>query len=136
MCHHWSLDIRCHYWSLDIRCHWLLDSGVIIGNFDYSTTKFGKEVLLLFVFQSSSSSKNFTTPYKSVPELSLHHFNAPLPPGFSEAEKVLNDVTRTRAFLEANLQTVLRSQHESEVYAMLGNLYHDRYGFIYCAGSK
>ncbi|XP_076099999.1 protein TALPID3-like isoform X2 [Mytilus galloprovincialis] len=73
-----------------------------------------------------TSSGNFSTPYKSVPELSYHHFNAPLPPGFNEAEHVLQDVSKARNCLEANLQSVLRSQQENEVYAILENLHQNR----------
>ncbi|XP_063426718.1 protein TALPID3-like isoform X2 [Mytilus trossulus] len=89
-----------------------------------------KDLLLgpspLDLYLITSSGKNFSTPYKSVPELSYHQFNAPLPPGFNEAEHVLQDVSKARNCLEANLQSVLRSQQENEVYAILENLHQNR----------
>ncbi|CAC5412169.1 unnamed protein product [Mytilus coruscus] len=89
-----------------------------------------KDLLLgpspLDLYLITSSLKNFSTPYKSVPELSFHHFNAPLLPGFNEAEQVLQDVSQARNCLEANLQSVLRSQQEYEVYTILENLHQKR----------
>ncbi|XP_052058615.1 TALPID3 protein-like isoform X2 [Mytilus californianus] len=89
-----------------------------------------KDLLLgpspLDLYLITSSLKNISTPYKSVPELSFHHFNAPLLPGFNEAEQVLQDVSKARNCLEANLQSVLRSQQEYEVYTILENLHQNR----------
>ncbi|KAL5009175.1 hypothetical protein ScPMuIL_014756 [Solemya velum] len=65
------------------------------------------------------------SPYKTVPDLSPRRFNAPLPPGFSEATKALKQVEMKRGFFEANLETVLRSQQDAEVYTLIENLYQD-----------
>lgn len=52
--------------------------------------------------------------------------NAPVLPGFKDAEEILRQVRQTRGFLEANLEAVLRTRREVEVYSMLEAVYNDR----------
>ncbi|XP_052275900.1 TALPID3 protein-like isoform X2 [Dreissena polymorpha] len=66
-----------------------------------------------------------TTPYKSLPDLSFSHFNAPVHPGFKEAESILRQVQQNRGFLESNFEAVMRAQQEVEVYSMLEAVYND-----------
>ncbi len=48
--------------------------------------------------------------------------NAPLCGTYSEAEAVLRDVQRTRANLEANLDVILRSKSDLDVYGLIDQL--------------
>ncbi|KAK3597345.1 hypothetical protein CHS0354_034588 [Potamilus streckersoni] len=65
------------------------------------------------------------SPYKSVPDLEPIRFNAPLLPGFKDAEGILRQVQKSRGYLEANLETVIKARQETEVYSLLQALYHD-----------
>ncbi|OWF51359.1 Protein TALPID3 [Mizuhopecten yessoensis] len=68
-----------------------------------------------------------TSPYKSVPDLGIQRVNAPVltTAAFQDARQVLKQVGQNKEFLEANLESVLRTRHEVEVYSMLENLYQD-----------
>lgn len=66
------------------------------------------------------------SPYKRVPDLSSSHLNAPMLPGFKEAEEILRQVQQNRGFLESNLEAVMRARQEVEVYSMLEAVYNDR----------
>ena len=66
------------------------------------------------------------SPYKAVPDLSFSHFNAPLLPGFKDAEGILKQVQKNRGILESNLETVFKGRKEVEVYNILETLYNDR----------
>ncbi|XP_033735933.1 protein TALPID3-like isoform X2 [Pecten maximus] len=68
-----------------------------------------------------------TSPYKSVPDLGSHKVNAPVHSigAFQNARQVLKQVGQNKEFLEANMESVLRTRHEVEVYSMLENLYQE-----------
>ena len=80
---------------------------------------------MLLIFQELPE-KGPTSPYKSLPDLSLSHFNAPLPPGFKDAENILKQVQKNRGYLESNMEAVLRARQEVEVFSLLEAVYHDR----------
>jgi len=46
--------------------------------------------------------------------------------GYKDAKDILQQVRQTRGFLESNLESVLRSRREVEVYSMLETVYNDR----------
>ena len=66
------------------------------------------------------------SPYKTIPDLSLSHFNAPILPGFKDAQSILHQVQKSRGILEANLETVFQGRKDVEVYSVLETLYNDR----------
>ncbi|KAL4237536.1 hypothetical protein ACF0H5_002250 [Mactra antiquata] len=65
------------------------------------------------------------SPYKSLPDLSYSKFNAPVLPGFKDAESILRQVQQNRGYLESNFEAVLRARQEVEVYSMLEAVYND-----------
>lgn len=67
------------------------------------------------------------SPYKAVPDLTSSHCNAPVLPGFKEAEQILQQVQKNRGYLEANMEAVMRVRQETEVYSMLEAVYNDRW---------
>ena len=66
------------------------------------------------------------SPYKSVADISYNKLNAPVVSGYKDAKDILQQVRQTRGFLESNLESVLRSRREVEVYSMLETVYNDR----------
>ncbi|XP_069118021.1 TALPID3 protein-like [Argopecten irradians] len=68
-----------------------------------------------------------TSPYKYVPDLASHKVNAPVHTVtvFQDARQVLKQVGKNKEFLEANLESVLRTRQEAEVYSILENLYQE-----------
>ncbi|XP_052767112.1 protein TALPID3-like isoform X2 [Mya arenaria] len=66
-----------------------------------------------------------TSPYKTVPDMSFSQFNAPVLPGFKEAENILKQVQQNRGYLEANMESVMRARQEVEVYSLLEAVYND-----------
>ncbi|XP_053401553.1 protein TALPID3-like isoform X2 [Mercenaria mercenaria] len=69
--------------------------------------------------------QNAISPYKSVPDLSFSKINAPVLPGFRDAESILRQVQQNRGYLESNFEAVLRARQEVEVYSMLEAVYND-----------
>lgn len=65
------------------------------------------------------------SPYKSIPDLSFSKINAPVLPGFKEAQEILHQVQQNRGFLESNFEAVMRARQEVEVYSMLEAVYND-----------
>jgi hypothetical protein len=62
-----------------------------------------------------------------VPDLSFNKINAPVLPGFQDAENILQQVQKNRGYLESNFEAVMRARQEVEVYSMLEAVYNDRY---------
>lgn len=63
--------------------------------------------------------------YKVAPDISFSKINAPVLPGFKEAENILRQVQQNRGYLESNFEAVLRARQEVEVYSMLEAVYND-----------
>lgn len=62
-----------------------------------------------------------------MPDLTSSKINAPVLPGFRDAENILRQVQQNRGYLESNFEAVLRARQEVEVYSMLEAVYNDRY---------
>ena len=48
--------------------------------------------------------------------------NAPVVANYADAEEILKDVQRTRANLESNLDIILRSKSDLDVYGLIDEL--------------
>ena len=53
--------------------------------------------------------------------------NAPIIANYTDAEAILKDVQRTRANLEANLDLIIRSKGDLDVYGLIDELAKEGY---------
>ena len=59
-----------------------------------------------------------SSPYPKM----LQAGNAPVVANYADAEEILKDVQRTRANLESNLDIILRSKSDLDVYGLIDEL--------------
>ena len=58
--------------------------------------------------------------------------NAPVVANYTDAEAILKDVQRTRANLEANLDLIIRSKGDLDVYGLIDELAKEGWVMIHC----
>ena len=75
------------------------------------------------MFQSRPEQLPPSSPYPKM----LQPGNAPIIANYTDAEAILKDVQRTRANLEANLDLIIRSKGDLDVYGLIDELAKEGY---------